>query len=196
MTLSAEIYGLYSVLCWNYSLPKSFNVNHDKTSVFENTPAHTPPSLSLARYFEQVCGSGHKHFPLTILARNVSIGSALNGASGSATKSEHCVGMHGAASPSPSQHETSSPLGCGFVPSVVPHAWQRRQVHLDGAKGASPALMCTGYQVVLTRTAVAESEGLDRLYGPTDSFLLADTSNESVSSPPWVQLQDTVVHGS
>lgn len=44
--------------------------------------------------------------------------------------------------------------------------------------------MCTGYQVVLTRTAVAEREGFDRLYGPTDSFLPADTSNESVSFPP------------
>lgn len=120
------------------------NVNHDKTSVFENTPAHTPPSLSLARYFEQVGGSGHKHFPLTILARNGSIGSAPNGASGSATKSEHCVGMHGAASPSPSQHETSSPLGCRFVPSVVPHAYRMPEGVPAGSDDRSTSMVPRG----------------------------------------------------
>lgn len=121
------------------------NVNHDKTSVFENTPAHTPPSLSLARYFEQVCGSGHKqHFPLTILARNGSIGSAPNGASGSATKSRHCVGMYGAASPLPSQHETSSPLGCGFVPSVVPHAHRMPEGVPAGSDDRSTSMVPRG----------------------------------------------------
>lgn len=120
------------------------NVNHDKTPVFENTPAHTPSSLSLARYFEQVCGSGHKHFPLTILARNGSIGSAPNGASGSATKSGHCVGMYGAASPSPSQHETSSPLGCGFVPSVVPHAYRMPGGGCLQAATTGPPRWCPG----------------------------------------------------
>jgi hypothetical protein len=75
--------------------------------------------------------------------------------------------------PSPSQHDTSSPLGEGFGPFVVPHAY-RTAVGAGDPVGselksteivfaAVPMVMCTGTHVVFRRTAVAESATLDLL---------------------------------
>ena len=119
------------------------------------------------------------------------MGSDPNGASGSAARSGHWEGTHGASRPLPSQQDTSSPFGAallGSVPPTPPHAY-RTAVGAEEpagrwvrstftAPGAAPMDMCTGTHwevvvvavVTLTRTAVAESAAVDWLYLRTVSF--------------------------
>lgn len=177
---------------WTNSTAERF-INTRHLSSIRRTATILP---ELLLYLEHVCGSGQKHFPPTICARKGSIGKAPNGASGSGVSNGHCVGMHGAATPSPSQHDTSFPFGMlppPLPPSVVPHAYRTPDGAGDPAgrlvrstlmvPSVAPRAMWTGNHVVLIRTAVADNEGLDLLYGRTVSVLPSATSNANVSLP-------------